>query len=497
MQSETTIQAFRPRAFQIPFIPLLISGPAIFFGEVACGTNTLFAALMAVSVFCAGLTYNLLGGLGTLGGMAFAMLALRSVVISQIAKIVLRQPADSPMSEPLLTASVYATFYGAALVGCFTFGRLRLPLPRPAEPQAESQSSVLYFVCLVLGTLGSVLFELSNITYGTAQYQLTQFNGYHSAGVFLETVLPLSIVLAVDERIRKTDGLHSMGWKVMLPISIMAAGGVVDSQREAVITPFLLYFLTAYFRGFRFRAKHHLAAVSAVVFFVAVLSPFEMYLRIFIQNRDLEERAAAALTVLTSTQFRELAESTSVSDLDPNEDYYVVPGTGVLSRLSRIRMDSNLIAGARSFHYGLRAATQDVLLQIPHFFYKDKPEYGSADYLGRVAGVLSDSNFQISEPAFTMIADSFGAFSFLGTIFIGLVVLPLTISAYESMFDISRPWGTVALITLVTAIAESTVGRLVANDLIRTPVYIIMASYALGVIVSVVPCRRQRRAYSY
>lgn len=473
------------RPYKIPIMALFLAVLGLLIGELYCGTDLYFASMMALAVWAAGITYNILGGLGTLSGIAFAVLALGSVAISQFAKVLLGQPADSHIAAPGLTATVYATFYVCTIPGAFVFRHFRPPVPRTLEPKSEKQSRALYVIALVLGCVGQMIFSLTNVIYGNSAAE-TQFNSTHSVGVALAPFLAFAIVIAVDHRIRKTAGYHSFGSEAFLPSIISIVDGMVNTQRAEIIAPFLLYLFTCHLRGFRFRAKHYLAMVCFLLLFVFVISPLELYTRSVIANLYFQDRVARSLDVIAHRNLHEIiAVESAASYSDEFEDYYYLPGTTVLSRFSRIRLDSNLIDACSTDHYGLTAIKTDLLLQVPHFLYKEKPEYGSADFLGRVSGVSARDPWN-TEPAFTMIGDSFGAFGFLGVALLGLIVLPLVLRVLESAFDPGQPWGTAALVTCVIN-AGGTVGTLIAVALIRTPVYFVLASYICTLVAQSLP----------
>lgn len=481
---------------RIPLVAIFGGPTLLFAAEAACGTEPRFACLMSLALLFAGLTYNILGGVGTLSGAAFSMLALRGFVISQIAKVLLRQPADSHMAAPILTACVYATFSLAVLVGSFVFSHIRLPLPRALEPETESQYDTSYFIALTLGAVGNLLLSTATVFYGSRQEEATQFNSSHSAGSALEAFLPVAVVLAVDQRIRQSGGRRSINWRVVVPAAIGIIFGLINTQRESVAAPVLIYLLACYFRGYRFRFKHYAAVAVLVAAFFVVISPLELYTRTIIGDQDISDRVNSATRVIGHADFRQIAAiENSVSDEDASEDYYGLPGTTVLSRVSRIRMDSNLIAACEHFHYKFRALKQDLLVQIPHILYKNKPEYDSGLFVGSVAGVTNEFS-SVSEPAFTMIGDSFGAFGFLGSMIVGLFFFPLTLCVYESVFDARKPWGTVALVSCAMLISEGGVGRLVGAILLKTTIYLLVASYGTALIARMLPVSSGRELAS-
>jgi hypothetical protein len=59
---------------------------------------------------------------------------------------------------------------------------------------------------------------------------------------------------------------------------------------------------------------------------------------------------------------------------------------------------------------------------------------------------------------------------------------------YESIFDFSRPWGTVALGMLLLTFSETSFSGLLLL-ILRTPVYLVLLSYLVVGLVKMVPIR--------
>lgn len=478
------------RAFKIPPLVLFASVISIALAQLAEGTDLYFMAMMALTLLCIGAVYNMLEGLSTLSGMAFAAMGLRWVVISQIAKIAVLQPADKYLDNPGLTVSVYAVFFVSLVVGVYFYRNTHVRLPAVWEPRSSTHTIILYAVALPVGIVGEIIFNIYNNAYSNAE-STTQYNSSRSIGLALAAFVLFSLVLAVDRRIRKTNGRHSFGLTAFVPWAFATFAGFINTQRELILEPTVLYFLACYFRRYRFRTRHFLALGCILAAFNFFISPLELYTRAAIRGERLQDRIYTSVHTLMTARWDQLqaaAEAAPLLNTDEGSDYYNLPGTKVLGRLSEIRMDSNLIAACATQHYGFTAIRIDLLEDIPRFLDKKKPDYGSADYLGRVAGVTGDLEVH-SEPSFTMVSDSFGAFSWMGVVLVPLIVLPLTFRLYESMFDISRPWGTVALVSSVMLMPEGGVGRLVAIMLIRLPLYLIIASWTTGLITSLIPTR--------
>jgi hypothetical protein len=478
------------RAYKIPPTALFGIVVCLMVGEWLCGTGTYFVGMMAVMMFCGGVTYNILGGMGTFSGIVFAANAVRWVVLSQFAKVFLRQPADYPLDVPDVTITIYALFFFCNMVGAFMFSRFRLRLPKPWEPETTSQSSILYVIAVVSGTVGMILFQINNGAYGDAY---TQQNASHSIGLALNGFLLFSLILAIDQRIRTSNGRHSFSWQVFIPWCVATIAGFQGSTRGNTAAPTVAYALACYLRGYRFRLRHYIVLAGIGAFCVVALFPLEVYSRQFISNKSFTDRLQTSFRLLLQadwTQIRSFSTVGAGTTGESPEDYYDVPGDQVLSRNSLIRADSNLIRGTVSYHYGFTGLKLDLLAGLPHFIYSNKgktSQYGGADVTDQLSGIGVDQ----AAPAisFTMIADSFGMFGWLGVVVVGLMVYPLMLTLYDSIFDITRPWGIVALATTVLAANEGGVDRLVAQILMRNIAYFLLASYAVGFVTRMIPVR--------
>lgn len=429
------------RAYKIPPLVLLTTVLALAVGELVCGTGLYFVTMMTIAMISIGITYNMLGGLSRISGFMFAAMAAASIVISQFAKVILQEPADQHLDAPHLTITVYAVFYFCAMVGVLVFGWVRLRLPKPHESRPGVQTRVLYFVSLIVGAIASVAFWRAE--FGTVEQQATLA---HSLGLAFSYLLLFSIVLAVDRKITETDGRHSLSVWVVLSALVVAAFQYLGTSRQGLAMPVVIYLLSCYVRGYRFKARHYIAALIGVVAFVAIISPFELYSRGLMSYRPFGERITEGRDLLLSPPRwktiwdAELAEETGGGWRD---EYYEHRGTFVLSRFSLIRADSDLIAACSSgFHYGFTALRMDLLRDVPRALYRDKPDVGSAVYMQNVIGIESDS---ATNWDFTSVSDAFGAFSWFGVVLVPILLLPAIFVVYDSMFDVATPWGTVAL----------------------------------------------------
>lgn len=477
------------RPFKITAGMLFAAVTFLVAGELISGTAPEFVVMMAGTIFCIAITFNLLGGFRTISGIGFTGFALGTIVISQFAKVLFFEAADKNLEAPYLTIKVYLVFFFCLMVGTFVYGRLRIRLLKPLEPETARQIDLQYDVSLVVGLFASGLFAYYEAASGSGG----QATGGHSVGVALSGLLLFSLVLAVVARIRESDGKHSFGVKAFIPWIVMMAFALVRTSRGSFLLPSIFYLLTCYSSGYRFKKKHYIAGVAGLIVFVAFISPFEVYARANIDAGDLNGQIAGTIGLIRTLPSWETVRQVSQggAQTGSREEYYDRPGTFVLSRLSAIRADSNMInATSTGFHYGFTALKIDALHSLPHFLYKDKPQEDSAGYLGRVTGVNPDV-VENGETVITAISDSYGAFGWLGVVIVGGLVFPGCFVLYESLFDMRKPWGVVALGGFAFGLAEASMGSMV-ELLTRAPLILIALSYTVGGLMSMIPVKGDR-----
>jgi hypothetical protein len=466
---------------KIPSVVLLSVVLLLSIGELVAGTSVSFVAMMAAAMLCIGITYNMLGGSSTIGGIFFAAYALDTLVISQFAKVLFYEASDKDLEVPQLTMAIYMVFYLCVMVGTFLFGRFRLNLPKPLDTETRSQAGLLYTVSVSVGLLA---------TSGILQGAQTQHSAERNFTLVFSSLLLFSIVLAVIGRVTDTGGQHSFGLKVFFPWAAYMVLGFLGTSRSGVVVPNFVYFVTCYASGYRFKRRHYLTVVLSIVALVTVISPVEMYLRQFREESSFRERNAVILQHLAAlpdwSSVKEATEVANSAGGDLGASYFDRPGTFILSRVSMIRMDSVLIdTCSRGLHYGFAGLKNDLLMQIPYSLYKNKPVTSSSGYLGHLTGVTSDE-IDNGYASFSAISDSYGAFGWWGVIMFGLFAFPAIFIIYESMFDMRRPWGIVAMGILVSTGVGASMGNL-AGLALRTPIEILLVSYLVVGIVRMIP----------
>jgi hypothetical protein len=329
------------------------------------------------------------------------------------------------------------------------------------ESETRAQTNLLYAISLSLGLLATAALQIF-IVKGDVD---TEDRATRNFAFGFSSLLIFALVIGVQSRIKNTDGQHSLGLKGFIPWLALTLSGFLMMSRSGVILPSIVYALTCFVGGYRFKAKHYIVATLAVVLLVLFISPFEIYARDTLSDLPFSEKAPQLFHLLvTHPDWKTIGESTEIASqsAEGRANYFSRPGTFVLSRLSLIRADSNLInACSTGVRYGSEGLKADVLMQIPHFLYKNKPTISSYALSGRVSGTNPDE-IENSYVTVTAISDSYGAFGWMGVVIAGLFVFPVAFIIIQSIFEINLPWGIVALGVFNTSLPEGTLGVWVA-----------------------------------
>ncbi len=468
--------------------PLTIVGIVLFLaaGELASGTQLPFVAMMVVAMLAVCVTYNMLGGLSTIGGIFFTVFALYTLVVSQFAKVLIFEPADLNLRSPELTIGVYAVYFVSLMVGVFLFGWIRLSLPKPLEPSTARHSGLMYLFSFVVGLAAQIYMANYSLEHPGLQGATS-----HGLARALAYLLPLSLVIAVDARIRKTDGRHCFGWAALLPALAIELMGFTAGSRIYYILPPLIVAVTAYFRGFRFSTRHYLIAGALAAGLFLVVSPWYLWSRAFRRQPNLEVQleTMASLAAAAPQHWQQVAQAVRANMQSTNgeaEEYLTRVNSTTLDRMILIPDDGAVISACAHYHWGFETFRLDADSSIPHFLQKKKPDRQGVWLRASVGGLQSsyEENFYITT---STIADAWGGFGWAGVIGVPLVLVPLLFIVYESIFDISRPWGTVAVVSVALNLTPDGVGSLVVGQLLVIPIYILAISWFAGWITRSIP----------
>ncbi len=471
---------------------------ALFGMELWTGTDPFFAFLMAMCVLFFFLSFNRLGGLTTPVGGAFTVLGASTVLISQVAKIVLSQPADSYLKAPLPTALVMT--FGMASVYVATHVRDILPSITPAVRVITNPSQYRAISLLTISTL--VLFSIADAVIPTFRLM----PGVLGFVALMPYLSGLALCTEVAYAIKTSGGRKSttfLFYPIVLYIWIPAFYGL---WKSGMFFPVMIYLVTIFSFRYRFRPANYAAGVAVLGLLFLIGLPLSKLGHNYIADKYEGDMIGSL------TEFAEdLGESGGIMTLlDSRVDDWLAPSDdnafgqyygsdmGFLDRQSLIAAADWLIADSLPRQTeGLERFFGRVTL-LPKALTGDAVTDGSNNYLAVRAGIL-DENDLVTGIAFGIFADLFAHFNFLGL----LLSAPLLFLAFFLATDLvartmtNNLWGIMMFAVSEHTLAESN-GAGVIFHIVRTVPFFIAVFYVMettsGLLVDFFQDRRSSHA---
>lgn len=419
-----------PVPSRVHFAYVLGFATVLFTAQLISGTDSAYAALIFLFLILAGSTVNSLGGLVTLNGFVVAVMALKVVVVSQVAKVLLWQPGDSYLEIPVVTAEVLvvgmtATYGAALLVRNIKF---RAPLLQPTGNLRELK--VIWAVSYLLG-LGSHLY--SQIFGFDATTGNINVGGAVGLARQIAFVYPLSIVAATAHTLISSDGRKSFGTLVAISVFTEAAIGLIATSKQGMFEPFLYYLLTCVAYRFPFRPRHAIAIAVAAAFAVTVLFPVAQVGRGFARTESFTENVSLVTELIADLDLVSLRLSLDEFAKENYRFQYYGEDMGLLDRMSLIEpVDELVLATVLDGPTGWTTITHGFERLPPRFLYPDKPVHNTANFLGHRIGILSTED-ESTQIAFGIIAEAFSAFEWIGAAVIPFVLLLFFFVIYKRL----------------------------------------------------------------
>lgn len=422
-------------AFTIPLpakFSLLITVAAamvLFIAQLITGTSFIFSIFIFLYIVFLLLSVNNLNGLATLNGFCVAMMGLKIVVVSQVAKLMLWQPANSFLEVPDETAIVLflgmVGIYGATVFARYIHFNDELMKP-VLDPKALKK---IWLASYIFGFIASVFVQI----YGVDEITGTIIGGgivsFFRQFTF---VYSLSIVAATAYTIVSSNNRKSFGFITFISILTEVIIGVLGTSRAAIGEPIVMYLLTCIAFRFPFKWRHMAGFAIAVMLLVFVLSPLALVGRSYARTPNFIENVGAIITVISRGPSEWKSELENFSERNTSFQYYG-EDMGILDRFSLIEQVDELVSATLDTGAsGWLTIEHGFKLMVPHVLYPDKPLYNSANYLGHRIGIISDED-ETTQITFGLVAESFSAFEWGGALIIPFILNLLFFVIYKKL----------------------------------------------------------------
>lgn len=419
--------------------------------QLCCGTQPEFAGLVAVFALLTYLAVNACGGLATLTGFCIFYLAMQNVLVSQVAKVALWQPADNGLRVPLETMEVYVCvmtgIYLAAVVARKLGSQNRKALFLPETDPVRLMWLAVIFSALDLFQMGYI--KTQNV-YGNESYGAGLIGVLQAASF----VAPLAIASGTAYTIVSSRGRRSIGILNAVAIAGPLILGILGASRDGMIMAISMYFVTCYAFRFHFRFIHY--AVLIVGMYVAqfILFPYALYARNFIRTSDTDKNTRMAISLLMDV-INDPAKYQKLQDVTTGAKqkyvYYGVPMAS-LDRFSLIEVADGIVdATLRQGTTGMDSITGGLLLAIPHMFSPDKYVFSPGNELAHREPGLVGKRDHSTGITTGFACDSFSSYSWLGAVLIPFLLTLVLLPILRFIF-VDRLWFNVYALSLFTSL---------------------------------------------
>ena len=427
--TEAPMQNWRPLYW-------LAAAVLLFAFQLLSGTMPLFALLVFVFSVLTYFAVKAAGGLRSLMGLCVFVLAVQNVLFSQVAKVVFWQPAETPLMWPLETIGVYClTMAGILLAGVLSI-KLGFQRRKPwFLPEVDPQR--LKWMAIICTALSVVqIFGISSISSETGQATAGSLHGFLAGLSYLP---PLSVASGTAYIIQASNGRRSFGLINAAAIAIPSIIGLMLAIRHITIEAPIIYFVTCWAFGFRFRPIHYGVVIAGWYIATFIIFPYALYARNFVRTRNVEANIGKASLILLDMIENPMKYQEKARPKGPRYRFLYYDGNRPnLERFSVLVIaDAIVDATLRGGTTEMDTITPAFAMVAPRILIPDKP-YNSTTLARREPGIVArhDNSTGITTG---FACDAFSCFGWPGAFLMPFIFSFCLFSAYRIVID-TRLW---------------------------------------------------------
>ncbi len=457
--------------------------------QLCCGTEPAFAILVAL--FCL-LTYGAVmaaGGLMSLIGATVFYLAMQNVLVSQVAKVLFWQPADSHLLQPLTTMGVYDAGMFGIYVAAVLFKRTRFAR-RPPLFAPETDPTRLMWIAYISTALFLFQALFTRTTALDAETGAQNTGGLFGLLQAIPFLFPLAVASGTAYMIISSRGRRSIGPVNLVPLVVVVVLGIIGANREALPDAVGTYFLTCYAFRFRFRPIHLGVLLAGACVAQFIFFPYALYARGIVRTSDVQKNiqtAAGALIDVISDPVKYQQLTYESKKKTTWKFYYYGKSYPTLDRFSQMSVaDAVINAALREPNSEMDTITPGFLTVPPRFLLPDKPLTSSNTVIAhRVPGMLNkkDKGTGISMGYF---CDAFSSFSWPGAFIIPFLVMFSLFVMYRFIIDIGL-WRNIYALCLMLSLPHVSSEAVISGQIVlilQAPLVFVVVMYVMLFLVS-------------
>lgn len=403
--------------------------------QLAEHTEAAFAMLSFCYIFIFAFAFNLAGGFYFPSGAWILLNGTLTVVIGVVYKLFVNEPGENNLGNPTKTMFLFCVamaMYGlAAYLSSVT--RPKQALMETASQGEQMKKAAIG--CLIAGwflayaTLGG---DRASASLASAFAQLNHF-------------LRMAIILGTVYEIKASHGKRSANWIVWLAGVYPFFMGLAYFSKEGMFLPLSTWLVPAIVLRFNFSRFQVIGIGLALTFMFYYLVPYSQVGR---QSRDPDGNVMNNIKAMPQYlehlgDVRKVYLETAVVEDRKDVPHFYTKDQGLFDRLQMLAYDDAMIKYTDEGNvFGLYPTYASFANSVPHFLWKDKPNFSTGNTFGRELGVISDDDLSTGI-SFSPMADAYHEATWFGV----LVLLPFTMYLLFFVADSlsgdvrKAPWG--------------------------------------------------------
>lgn len=395
-------------------------------------------------IITAGAAFNVAGGFSRPSGAYVFFFATLAVILGLMVKAFFGEAADSNLAGPRLTFEIYAVGMFAMLATVYLNRRLARRKGLLEEAVDTSNMRMATIGCVVAGI---VIPYVASLFKGAPE---SVFTPLLTASTQLNRFLPMAIILGVTYEVKHSGGRRSVNiWVLLAAAAIIFDGAILSYSKEALFLPPVCWLAAGAALGYRYRVYQILGGVAVLYFLVHYMVPYCQYGRIYrSETNTFSENFANARGLLV-----DLPEVVRLynADLAPYDEHYTAvyfsQPAGLFDRLQMISFDDALNqVTEQKGPLGSPPLRFYILNSVPHFIWKNKPQFATSNLYGHEIGILAEDDYETSI-SFSPMGEAFRIGGWAGILILApLVWFGLFFLTDSLCGDVRRaPWGILAV----------------------------------------------------
>jgi hypothetical protein len=438
---------------RIPLTPAFYFAGILFVIQLLQGTSGLFALGCLFFIIVSVLAFNFAGGFTKPTGSYVFFFATLTLIVGLCWKAILGEPADSKLGDPLLGIGVYLGCICSMFVAVVIARRITTKRAILKNLVTEANMQTATVGCMITGFLIFAAGLLVPSGSGSVLSALAQINQF----------LPLAIILGTIHTIRRSGGTQSVNLPVLLSMAFSCALGIYGFSKQGIITPFVCWIMAAASQNYRITRAQIVAGLLGAFFIFHYMVPYAQYGRSF-RGESGEENLSVVISLLSD--LGGVREQYLIASDDADQDFlygYFNTPQGFLDRLQAISMDDAIMVYKQHYGFeGLSPIIMDFENLVPHFIWKNKPDFNLGNTFAHQIGLLANDD-TTTGVSFSPAAESYVFLGWTGVFLLAPILWIILFTLFDSLCGDLRdaPWGLLVAVFFAHVAPEGGLGGVI------------------------------------